>query len=199
MRLPLVYLTVICLIGCGSTPRDNVSPQQPLGHFQDANFGVRFSHTGALTISYDPHGGADRVEMSWRGKRVGGLVIRPAPPVGNVKDFITSGKEYYTTKYDASSVDYTIYESPQHYAFHYFKAKAVLGNTNHVVMERFVYLRDPKETPIEPFSMESISGAFSFEFLYQDTDYEQLKPEIQTVIDTFRLETHSSAAKPASE
>ena len=199
MKPPLIYLTVLCLIGCGSTPRDNAPPQEPLVHFQDANFGVRFSHTEALTTSYNPHGGANRVEISWQGKPVGGLVIHSAPPVESIEDFIASGKAYYTTKYGASSAEYAPYENPQHYTFHCFKAEAVLGNADHVVMERFVYLRDTKKAPIEPFSLEAISGAFSFEFLFQANEYEQLKPEIQTVLDTFRLETDSSAAHAAEE
>ena len=43
--------------------------------------------------------------------------------------------------------------------------------------------------------MRSLSGAFSFEFLYRTKQFEELKPEIKVVIDTFKISSHQ-ASKP---
>lgn len=64
MRSLLAAPALLALVGCaaGSKPAG-----RPLTEFSDANFGVRFSHTDALTTEYNPHGGADRVMIAWTG------------------------------------------------------------------------------------------------------------------------------------
>jgi hypothetical protein len=58
------------------------------------------------------------------------------------------------------------------------------------VLERFVYLREDVKTPAGEAeeAIRSISGAFSFEFVYSKKKFKQLKQETKTVIDTFRIE-----------
>lgn len=185
----LLYLAVVSLLGCTSSKLGNTTSQRPLVHFQDANFGVSFSHTDTLTTSYNPHGGADRVIITYQENPMGGLIIRPAPPAGSIEDFIAAGKEYYKTEYGASSVEYTLYETPHKYKFHYIRAEVTVEDDEYVV-ESFVYLREPKKLPSKSLALdalEAISGAFFFEFLYHKTNYERLKPEIRTVIDTFKI------------
>ena len=57
-----------------------------------------FSHSTNLSTAYNPHGGADRVLLSYQGKSIGGLVVRPAPPAEGIKEFIEAGKDYYKEK-----------------------------------------------------------------------------------------------------
>ena len=164
-------------------------PPKPLKEFTEQNFGVRFSHTTNLSISYNPHGGADRVLLSCQGQAIGGLLVCPAPPVESIKEFIETGKAHYKEKWGASNVDYDIYENPRKYGFHHLKTEVKQEDKDYV-LERFVYLRDDDKTPPDEDEkvIRSISGAFSFEFVYSKKDCEQLKQETKTVIDTFRIE-----------
>lgn len=188
MRLPTLFLAAICLCGCASSQPKNAPPgKKPLVHFEDSNFGVRFSHPVAISTIYNPHGGADQIMMSCEGKPVGGLIIGPLPPAQQMEDFVANGKTYYKTKYDAASVDYSLYENPHRYKFHFFKAAMARDGENYII-ERFVHLRDAKpKKPDDYISLDAMFGAFSFEFLYPAADYERLKPDFRTVIDTFRL------------
>ena len=188
MRLPALFLAAICLCGCASpTPKNAPPKRDSLVHFEDSNFGVHFSHTAAISTLYNPHGGADQVMLSWEGKPVGGLVIGPLPPARQMEDFVANGKTYYRSKYGAASVDYSLYENPHRYKFHFFKATVARDGEDYII-ERFVHLREAKpKKPDDYISMDAMFGAFSFEFLYAVADYERLKPETRTVIDTFRL------------
>ena len=181
-------LVVICLLGCSfATPKPKTA-QRSLTHFQDANFGVRFSHTDQVSTSYNPHGGADRVMIAYQEKPIGGLLIRSAPPAGSIDDFIATGKEHFKKKYGASSVDYTLYKNSHKYKFHYFKADVTLQDTNYII-ENFIYLRENVKMESEASAiLAAISGAFIFEFLCQKEDYERITPEIKTVINSFTIE-----------
>lgn len=187
--------------------------KKSLTEFEDANFGVHFSHSDVFSTEYNPHGGADRVLIVSNGKALGGLKIGRKPPPMSVKDFVAAGIDHYKETYNTSSVAYSIYKTKDSYEFHYLKADVELNKERYVV-ERFVYLRDALgasvESPQAPTAkpskessdaasiaetlMAEISGSFSFEFLLPAADYERLKPEIRTVIDTFRI-----VNKPATE
>ena len=202
-RLPLLLVAAIPLMGCASPKLETKAADKPLmgcasrnpetkaadkppKQFQEANFGVRFSHSDAISVHYNPHGGAAQVMMSWRGKPIGGLKICPRPPAVSVADFIEAGKDYYKKKYNASRVEYRVVENPQGYTFHHISVKAKLYGANFVI-ERFVYLSDPPAGSLEEYPMETLFGLFSFEFLMIEDDQEELAPEIRTVIDTFRI------------
>lgn len=169
-------------------PAQDSTESQVLANFSEQNFGVRFSHTTNLSTYYNPHGGADKVLLDYRGKALGGLLIRPAPPADSIKDFIEAGKAHYKERFGASSVDYEVYENPRKYKFHHLKAELKQNDEDYVV-ERFVYLRPDGKTPADEIekTIRSISGAFSFEFIYPKRDFEKLKRETKTVIDTFRI------------
>lgn len=157
-----------------------------LVEFRDANFGVHFSHTDAISTIYDPHGGADRVMISYQEHPIGGLTIRRAPPSVKIEEFIAAGKEYYRTQYRASSVDYVLYENPGHYRFHHLKARATLKGQSYI-LERYVHLRELNQLATESDVLNAISGAISFEFACPEAEYERLRPELRTLIDTFQL------------
>jgi hypothetical protein len=189
-RIHLAFWISLTILPAGvASAADGPALQKKLTQFQEANFGVHFRHSDAVTTTYNPHGGAAQVWIEYKGKPIGGLMIRPAPP-GSLKDFIESGKKHYQTKYGSSSVAYAPYNNPQHYTFHYLKTRITHEKTNYVI-ERFVYLRppDPKHASATPEEkiMKQISGAFSFEFICSEADYDQIKPDIRTVIDTFEL------------
>ncbi len=194
-KLLALWIAVTGLAGSLVFSADNAVPQKKLTKFQEANFGVRFSHSDAIATTYNPHGGAGQVWISYNGRPIGGLMIRPAP-AGSITNFIESGKQYYRTKYGASSVEYALHENPQRYKFHSLTAKIVHDNVNYVI-ERFVHLRAPSQAAApEDKLLEKISGAFSFEFMYPETDYERVKPDIRTLIDTFELADVSKRQPP---
>ena len=139
MRHLLACVTVLCLLGCTPSTPEPAIPRRSLTHFKEPNFGVRFSHTAEVSTFYNPHGGADRVMMAYQEKPIGGLLIRPAPPTGSIKEFIAAGKEHYRRKYGATSVDYAIYENPHRYKFHHIKAEAPLQGST-LVVECFIHL-----------------------------------------------------------
>ena len=174
---------------------------KPLIDFSEQNFGVRFTHTTNVSTTYNPHGGADRVLLSYRSKPIGGLLVGPAPPTENVKEFIEAGKAHYKEKWGASTVDYEEYENPAKYKFHHLKAE-VKQNGEDYVLVRYVHLRDDtKPSPdVAEKMIRSISGAFSFEFAYLKKDHEELKSEIKTVIDTFKIaDISASRTKKATQ
>jgi hypothetical protein len=197
MKMQIVlWIGMTALLGNIVVAAETAVPPKKLTQFQEANFGVRFSHPAAVETTYNPHGGAGQVRISYNGRPIGGLAIRPAP-TGSITNFIESGKQYYRTKYGASSVEYALYENPQHYKFHSITAKIVHENANYVI-ERFVCLRVPSQstTPEEEI-LEKISGAFSFEFMYPEAEYKQMKPEIKILTDTFELVDVSKRPPPS--
>lgn len=190
LRCSLVCVLALSLIGGASCASNDSAGEKALVQFEENNLGIRFSHSPELTTSYNPHGGADRVMIAWRGKPLGGLMVLRHPPAGSIEEFISSGKDYYRSKYGASSVDYSLYTNPNEYKFHRFEVKTTLRGTD-LVLWRYVYLRAPEQEPSAGFSVEKVFeklfGAFSFEFACLESDYESVKPEIDTVIDTFRI------------
>ncbi len=134
--------------------------------------------------------------LSYQGKGIGGLMVRPAPPAQSVKKFIEAGKDFYKEKWGAVSVAYDVYENPAKYKFHHLKTEIKQEDKEYVV-ERFVHLREDDRAPTDEAekAIRAISGAFSFEFIYPKEEFEQLKLETKTVVDTFKLEK-ISVAKP---
>lgn len=159
-------------LGISFTPskngNDKSKSQKNLTHFHEGNFGVHFSHTNAISTLYNPHGGADRVALTHKGRPIGGLIIRSSPPTDNIDDFISSGKEHFKSSYGASTVDYSLYENPHHYKFHYLKA-AIKANDIDYVIENFIFLPDYKEDDSQSIAdsfINKLSGAYTFEFIY---------------------------------
>jgi hypothetical protein len=184
----VVLLGVCVTAGLWSSAQEVKNPK-PLIDFTEQNFGVRFSHTTNIATTYNPHGGADRVILSYRNKVLGGLLVRPAPPAGSTKEFIEAGKAHYKEKWGALTVDYDAYENPAKYKFHHLKAEAKQSGEDYVLV-RYVYLREEDTKQSEDVAekvIRSMSGAFSFEFVYLKKDHEELKSEIKTVIDTFKI------------
>ena len=167
----------------------NDTGQTNLTTFTEQNFGIRFSHSKNLSISYNPHGGADRVMLAYNGKSIGGLLVRPAPSTDSIKKFIEAGKQHYKEKWGASTVDYNVYENPLKFNFHHLKTE-VKQNGEDYMLERFVHLRVNTEIPADVAKkvIWSMSGAFSFEFAYLKKDREQITREIKTVVDTFKVD-----------
>lgn len=173
-----------------------VTNSRALINFAERNFGVSFSHTTNISTKYNPHGFADRVPLNYRNQALGGLLICPAPPTERIKEWIEAGKAHYKKKWGASTVDYENYENPGKYRFHHLKAEVKQGDEDHVLM-RYVYLPEDPKPPIKPPDVaekliRSISGAFSFEFIYLKKDQEELKSEIKTIIDTFKIDGDSA-------
>jgi hypothetical protein len=185
----------IALSFCSNTIA--VAKPKTLIGFSEQNFGVRFSHTTNLATAYNPHGGADRVVLSWQGKPLGGLLIRPVPPTLRVKDFIEAGKAYYKEKWGVTNVGYNSSTNPNKYKFHHLKTEVKLQGEAYV-LERFIYLRiDHKPSKATSKTvMRSSSSAFSFEFSYLKKDFKQLKPEIEIVIGTFKIDPISPLVGP---
>jgi hypothetical protein len=183
-----------------SRDKDKVLEEEkkPLVDFAEQNFGVRFSHTATLSTSYNPHGGADRVTLTYHDKPLGGLVVRPAPPAGQIERFIEGGKAYYKEKWGASTVDYKAYVNPGEFKFHHLKTE-VKQKGEEYILERYVHLREDGKTPpdIADNVLRSMSGAYSFEFIYLKKEADVLGPEIKIVIDTFKIDNGSS--KPSSK
>jgi hypothetical protein len=179
--------------GLWSSAQEVKNPK-PLIDFSEQNFGVGFCHTTNISTTYNPHGGADRVFLSYRNKPLGGLMIRPAPPAESIKEFIESGKDHYKERWGASTVDHEEYENPAKYKFHQLKAE-VKQNGEDYVLVRYVYLRGDSRQPSDVGEkvILSMSGAFSFEFAYLKKEQESLKLEIKTIIDTFKIADVSSS------
>ena len=182
------WLTIVFLVSLGhATPR-MATAQSPLKHFQDANFGVRFSHSHRVSTSYNPHGCADYVFMYFKGESVGGLVIHSAQPAGSVEEFVTAGKEQLKRTHRASSVSYALHENPHQYEFHHFRVETTRRDEDYVI-ERYVYLHDKEEAKSEGSAIiAAASGAFTFEFFYRKEDEARLSPEIGTIVNSFRIE-----------
>jgi hypothetical protein len=169
-------------------------PPRALERFREGNFGVSFSHPPTLTTSYNPHGGADRVIFEHGGEAIGALLIRPAPPNGSTEEFIKGGKDHYRKK-GATTVTYALIQTPGGYPFHHLRARVPVEGTDYVI-ERYVYLR-PKPEPAGPgpqsteavarAAVDSLAGAFSFEFFAKAADHPKIEADIRTVIDTFSL------------
>ena len=187
-RSTALILLPIYLAGCTYSAPATLTTSKSLAQFQDANFGVRFNHSDAISTNYNPHGGADRVFISFKAKPIGGLLIRPLPPTTNIDAFIEAGKDYYRSKHSATSVEYDPYLTPRQYKFHRIRAE-ILSKASTYIIERYVYLRDSKPLPLDEGKaiIKSISGSFSFEFIYLKTDTEILTKEIKTIIDTFNI------------
>lgn len=179
----LTFLLSLSLLSACST----TSPERPLKHFHESNFGATFSHSEALSTSYNPHGGANVVIISWRDKPVGALHIHRLPPTTNDADFVSSGEDYFKKKYRASSVEYRLHENPRKYEFHVFRMKVADNGTDYLA-ERFVHFRRIRSKEWSEAQLDQMFGTFSFEFIASTTDYPALEKEIQTVIDTFSLD-----------
>jgi hypothetical protein len=195
MKKLVLLLAIICSAGCADHSKNQATAaRRPLQSFEEGNFGVSFSHSELITTSYNPHGGADRVGISYKGTLIGGLAIRTAPPTDNIDEFINSGREHFKESYGAADVEYSLIKTPKGYPFHFFKAKTTADEVSYVI-EKYVYLRDQATKATDSQSSEAIvralmnnmSGSFSFEFGCKTADYEKIKPEIQTVIDTFMI------------
>lgn len=195
MRNLVLYCIVFVAAGCGegesgtSEPNSPSAQTKPLIRFQDQNFGATFSHSEAMSTTYNPHGGANRVLINFDGKPIGGLIIASRPPTDSVEVFLDAGKEYYRQKYSAS-VTYEYVTNPKGYGFHHIQAKSAPGRPAYVI-ERYVHLRDIKnaspETQPEKAIMDELSGSFSFEFVITEEAKELLTSEIKTMIDTFEI------------
>ena len=180
-------LVILVLVSFAHAAAAASTVQRPLTDFQDANVGVRFSHSSEISTLYNPHGGADRVHMSFRGDPIGGLLIRAAPTDGSVEEFVAAGKEYLETRHGASSVDYALHENPNQYAFHHFTLETTIRDAIYVI-DPYVYLREACDADSEGSAIvAALSGAFSFEFVYRKEDEAELSPEIRTVVNSFRI------------
>lgn len=150
------------------------------------HFGIRFSHSSAITTNYIPHGRAHLIPISWNGRTIGGLHIRGFPPL-NDEEFIATGKAHFTKEFKATSVDHRLYETPGKYKFHVFTIRMTKEGTDHII-EHFMHLKRSKPTTLAEEIMASNFGSFEFQFFSPAADFPALKPEIQTMIDTFKLE-----------
>jgi len=184
-------LAAVCVTVALWSGAQEATNSKALIGFAERNFGVHFSHTTNISAIYNPHP-ADRVLLTYRNQTLGGLLICPAPPTERIKEWIDAGKAHYKKKWGASTVDYENYENPGKYRFHHLKAEVKQNDEDHVLV-RYVYLREDPKPPIKPPDVgekliRSNSGAFSFEFIYLKKDQEQLKAEIKTIIDTFKID-----------
>jgi hypothetical protein len=155
--------------------------------FRENNFGIRFSHTDKVRTEYNPHGSADRVIIQVAGLRAGALLVRPAPPAASIKQFMEAGKDSYKQKHNAQDLSYTIHTAKSGLEFHYLTGK-ISVQAKHVVLHRYIYLppRTPARTEADAF-LKAISQIYSFEFMVPADRHEELKPEIDTIINTFSL------------
>lgn len=161
--------------------------KRELTDFHDMHFGIRFSHSDAITTTYVPHGGANLIPMAWKGKTVGALHVRKLPPSSSDDEFITSGKAYFAKEFNAISVDHRFHESPNRYEFHVFTIHLAHDGKDFVV-ERFMYQKRSKAATLAGEMIAEQFGSFEFEFLVPKADFVSLEPEIRTIIDTFKLE-----------
>ena len=192
MKHLLLLAVLPWLTGC---PRMQEQEAVPLIHFQEANFGVRFSHTASLSTEYNPHGGANLVLISWKGDPIGGLKVAPLPPEVGEEVFIAAGKQHYREKYNASSVIYRLYRNQHGYSFHHIKAEASLDGKAYV-LNRFVHLERPTAARSNLPSLDDLFGAFSFEFVCRKEDSESVGQETMRVIDSFRIEKTADQEVP---
>jgi hypothetical protein len=191
--LLMVCLTFMCCSAQESTD------SKLLTKFSDHNFGIHFSHSRNVSTTYNTHGGADKVILNYRDKAIGGLIVRPAPAMKNIEEFIEAGKTHFKEKWGASEVNYQTFENDGKYKFHHLKTE-VKRNGEEYVLERYVYLRQDTAFPADTAEkiIRSISGAFSFEFIYLKKDQESIKSEIKTVIDTFKIDGISGSQPKAA-
>jgi hypothetical protein len=196
--LKTLSLVVIFMAASFCSSTKAVAKQKNLIDFSEQNFGVRFSHTPHLATTYNPPGGADRVVLTYEGRPLGGLLIRPVPRSLSVKEFIEAGKAYYREKWGVTNVAYESFTNPNKYKFHHLKIE-VKQNGEAYVLERFIYLRAETIVPKDRSkkAIRLISGAYSFEFGYLKAEVKPLKPEIKTVIDTFKLDPVPGMTGPA--
>ncbi|MES2569004.1 MAG: hypothetical protein V4710_02995 [Verrucomicrobiota bacterium] len=163
-------------------------PERALTEFRENNFGCRFSHSKSITIAYNPHGRANFIPISWNGKPFGALHIRDLPPASTDEEFISKGKAYFQKEFNASSIEHRFHENPKQFKFHVFTIRMTHKET-HFIIERFVHFRRKnKEATLAREILAEKFGSFEFEFLASDTDYPSLKPEIDILINTFKLE-----------
>ncbi len=195
-RTSSALLVVLCVVGSVCAVRAaEAPPSDSLQRFHEANFGVAFSHPKSLTTSYNPHGAADRVGINHEDESIGGLMIRPAPDKVPLEEFIEEGRDYFRRKFGATEVAYSVIETPGGYRFHHLRAQVTIEGVRYVV-ERYVHLRGgAAKTATGPQAPEaiaravvdSLAGAFSFEFMCSATTHQKIDPAIRVVIDTFRL------------
>ena len=154
--------------------------------FRETNFGVTFNHSEDVTTVYDPHGRANEVAIIRKGMPIGGLKVSRAFPTTNDAEFVESGKKHYKQTLKASSVEYRLYENPQKYKFHVFKAKLTKDDTEYIT-ESFVYHRRRVARNPDQATLDRMFSVFRFEFIASAMQYPALEKDIQIVIDTFRL------------
>jgi hypothetical protein len=178
-------LLVFCalLLKCQTTAAET---NGPLRQFSERNFGVTFSHSEQITTDYDPHGRANQVAISRKGTPIGGLKILRPFPTTNDTEFVESAKQYYKETLNASSVEHRLYENPQKYKFHVFKAKLTRDGGEYIT-ERFVYHRRRISNNPDQATLDRMFGIFQFEFIARANEYPALTNDVQTVVDTFRL------------
>ena len=183
MKYLIVLAMVAVCLGCSSTKET----KRPLKQFHESNFGVTFNHSENISTQYNPHGGANQVLLSWKGKPVGGLqILRPFPTTDEAV-LISTGKEYFRSKFGASSVEHRYDEVPRRYKFHVFRAELTNEGTN-IIAERFMYLLRRVSTDPNQAFLDRMFGTFVFDFAAPAKDYPALEKEIRIVINSFRLD-----------
>jgi hypothetical protein len=187
MRRMLLGGILAVLAGCSApAPARHAAPAAPRTRFQDDNFGVAFCHSDAISTTYNPHGGADRILLAHRGKPIGGVTMRPRPPAGSLEQFIESGRQYYAAKYNASRIDYELITTPRQMKLHHFEVALRLDGSDYL-LHRYVHLRTPGEEAGGKASMPWLAASISFEFLIAAQEHATVFPEVKTVLDTFHI------------
>ena len=84
--------TVFITGGISESPKEEPIKQK-LKKFSESNFDVNFSYPEDISILYNPHGGAARVDFFYAKKYIGILLISSLPKSINQEMFINQGKK----------------------------------------------------------------------------------------------------------
>jgi hypothetical protein len=187
----LLLLSLAVVFGCSSAKQDVKTPTQEaktqLREFTEGNFGVTFNHSENITTEYNPHGGADRVDIFRNGTFIGGLRVLPPFPTNNEWLFLASGRAYYLQDLRASSVEHRRYQNPRGYRFDVFQARLTRGEVEHLT-ERYMYRRQRVAKDEVQAALDAVSGVFQFEFIAPAHEYPAIQEDIKVIVETFRLQ-----------
>jgi len=184
VRILTLFAAVLLSAGCVSHPA-------PLRQFHGS--GLSLEYPDFFTLNYEPNG-ANRILIFWKEKLIGGIIIQGPPPTDSETEFIESGKFFFQQRYGVTVVDHGRYQTPNQYSFHVFKYTPIMDGKKYIG-EHFVHLRPVSSSDAAQAMMEKLSGTFAFDFVIADSDYVSLQGGIETMINTFQLDSLSEGNK----